>query len=63
MKTALRILLVLPVLSLTIGCGGAAPAEAPQMTPELMEQIKAEDAAVEDAERAVSDAYKPAKKR
>ncbi|MCC9607075.1 hypothetical protein LOC68_14660 [Blastopirellula sp. JC732] len=59
----LRFALLFSVLTLALGCGGSSASNPPELTQELQEKIKAEDAAVEDAERAASDSYKPAKKK
>ncbi|TWT32739.1 hypothetical protein Enr8_25450 [Blastopirellula retiformator] len=59
----LRFAMLFSVVTLAIGCGGSASNTPPEMTMELQERIKAEDAAVEDAERAASNSYKPAKKK
>lgn len=60
MSSPLNIVALLMFLGLAVGCGSSQPSGPPEMTEALQAEIDAEDAAVEDAERAA--AGKPAKK-
>lgn len=50
-RQSLRYAAALPLLAtLTTGCGGDPNADRPEITPEIEEKIKQEDAAVDAAE-------------